>query len=328
MLQYRGSSCQVNAALTKSLSEEVALVSPSGEDGSKAAPGVGALVVFELALGLGLLTGLTEAALWVLRDLWTQGRLELSLKILWMAPLADCVSFAAVGLVLSILRMCWPRLITLPRAICILAFMSLGALLLMAPRLHWAAALLLAAGLAVQSARWVAKYPGLVRKFIGPRLHVRTGETPCKGKNNSDGELLQETGPLLTRRRVLIASGATVAGLTVGVKAWEQWRDGRARATTPFFGSQAAINVLFIVLDTVRAQNMGLYGYGRDTTPKLRRLASRGVSFSRVFHSFVDSSIPCKHVHGALPSRIVRRLGYRPGRHVPNLGGSFQVARV
>jgi arylsulfatase A-like enzyme len=40
-----------------------------------------------------------------------------------------------------------------------------------------------------------------------------------------------------------------------------------------------ADNVLFVVLDTVRAESLGLYGYARDTTPYLTRWAKRGVRF-------------------------------------------------
>ena len=35
------------------------------------------------------------------------------------------------------------------------------------------------------------------------------------------------------------------------------------------------------MLDTVRADRMSLYGYGRDTTPNLARLARRGVTFTQ-----------------------------------------------
>src|SRR5262249_45570053 len=42
-------------------------------------------------------------------------------------------------------------------------------------------------------------------------------------------------------------------------------------------------NVLLVVLDTVRAESLSLYGYDRDTTPNLARLAKRGVRFDRAF---------------------------------------------
>jgi arylsulfatase A-like enzyme len=42
-----------------------------------------------------------------------------------------------------------------------------------------------------------------------------------------------------------------------------------------------APNVLFIVLDTVRAESLSTYGYSRDTSPNLTKLAQRGVRFDQ-----------------------------------------------
>ena len=39
-------------------------------------------------------------------------------------------------------------------------------------------------------------------------------------------------------------------------------------------------NILLITLDTVRKQNLSLYGYSRKTTPRLERFAKRGVVYS------------------------------------------------
>jgi len=41
------------------------------------------------------------------------------------------------------------------------------------------------------------------------------------------------------------------------------------------------LNVLFIVIDTLRAERLGSYGYERDTSPVLDRLAHSGVRFER-----------------------------------------------
>jgi len=41
------------------------------------------------------------------------------------------------------------------------------------------------------------------------------------------------------------------------------------------------LNVLFIVIDTLRADRLGSYGYERDTSPVLDRLASSGLRFAR-----------------------------------------------
>ena len=41
------------------------------------------------------------------------------------------------------------------------------------------------------------------------------------------------------------------------------------------------VNVLFILIDTLRADRLGSYGYGRPTSPALDRFASEGVRFAR-----------------------------------------------
>lgn len=40
-------------------------------------------------------------------------------------------------------------------------------------------------------------------------------------------------------------------------------------------------NVLFVLIDTLRAERMGAYGYERDTTPFLSKLVSTGIRFDR-----------------------------------------------
>src|SRR5262249_52911283 len=45
--------------------------------------------------------------------------------------------------------------------------------------------------------------------------------------------------------------------------------------------SPASDNVLLLVLDTVAADHLGLYGYDRPTSPTLDELATRGIRFDR-----------------------------------------------
>jgi hypothetical protein len=54
-------------------------------------------------------------------------------------------------------------------------------------------------------------------------------------------------------------------------------RQPRARA------SQKLPNIVFIVMDTLRGDRLSCYGYGKQTTPNLDRLASRGVLFERAY---------------------------------------------
>ena len=46
-------------------------------------------------------------------------------------------------------------------------------------------------------------------------------------------------------------------------------------------GERTDLNVLFVLIDTLRADRLGAYGYERDTSPELDRMASTGVRFAR-----------------------------------------------
>jgi len=73
-------------------------------------------------------------------------------------------------------------------------------------------------------------------------------------------------------------------------------------------------NVLLVVLDTLRADRTGLYGYKRDTTPFLDRLATRGVTVADMItpypstltsHWSLLTGLSPPH-HGAYPKADVR----------------------
>src|SRR5262249_23282191 len=70
-----------------------------------------------------------------------------------------------------------------------------------------------------------------------------------------------------------------LAGLSLGR---ERLAERSGLASLPP-ASKAAPNVLFIVLDTVRADHLSLYGYDRPTSPHLARLARSGVTFERAW---------------------------------------------
>lgn len=53
------------------------------------------------------------------------------------------------------------------------------------------------------------------------------------------------------------------------------------------------MRVLFVDIDTLRPDHMGAYGYHRNTTPNMDRVAAEGMRFDRVY----CSDAPC------LPSR-------------------------
>ncbi|WP_433934090.1 sulfatase-like hydrolase/transferase [Sorangium cellulosum] len=56
-----------------------------------------------------------------------------------------------------------------------------------------------------------------------------------------------------------------------------------AAVTAPAPSAPTRPDVILVTLDTVRADHTSAYGYGRDTTPRLAELASRGVLFERAY---------------------------------------------
>src|SRR5262245_25679501 len=52
-------------------------------------------------------------------------------------------------------------------------------------------------------------------------------------------------------------------------------------AAHELFSSRPPRNVLVLLVDTLRADHLGLYGYARPTSPNLDRLAADGVVFER-----------------------------------------------
>jgi arylsulfatase A-like enzyme len=164
-----------------------------------------------------------------------------------MAPLADVCLFALPGLIFGLVAWWRPGLNLKPKAGFVFAFLAFLSPLLMFASLHRYAALILAAGLAVQVARLIKAYAA-----------------------GFDG-IVRHTTPWLV---------ALVIGLAGCLYGWQWMGEQRARASLPNV-SRDAPNVLLIVLDTVRAQNLSLYGYERRTTPNLERLARGGVVFER-----------------------------------------------
>ncbi len=91
------------------------------------------------------------------------------------------------------------------------------------------------------------------------------------------------------------------------------------------------LNVVFILVDTLRADRVGIYGYGRPTTPRIDELARGGVIFQRVvaqsswtktsMASLWTGSNPVNHgvlryqhalpEEALLPAEIFKGAGYR-----------------
>ncbi|MDX2031505.1 MAG: sulfatase [Blastocatellia bacterium] len=195
------------------------------------------------AVWAGLATGVGEAILLGLQKWLFHSQIHLGPQILWMSPLANAILFLTLGGLLAGMaaRRSGPSRARVMRTG--LLFLCLLSWLLLFERLQLHAVLLLAAG-----AAW----------RIAPRL-AWSGRATFRS--------LRWAVALL-----LLLPGAWIGG--------QSWRERRALEQLPSAASDSP-NVLVIVLDTVRAQNLSLYGYARGTTPQLERFATRGVVFDR-----------------------------------------------
>ena len=87
-------------------------------------------------------------------------------------------------------------------------------------------------------------------------------------------------GRLMRRTTPWMLAGLAAWGAAVPL--WRFARERQALAKLPE-AARGAPNVLILIWDTARALNLSLYGYERETTPNLERLASRGMVFDRAF---------------------------------------------
>ena len=199
------------------------------------------------AAWLGMVVGLVEVGLLLVEKqqnhVATIGSLRLNRHYPWMIPLAHLAVFGGIGLALELIRRAWPTLAhrLAPR---VLGGLAILALLATVRVLNTTACVLLACGIAAQ---------------LVPRVR----------------RLWPSFGKVVRVSLPALAIG--LVGLVVGRHAHFAWAEHRAATKSPAVGSP---NVLFIVLDTVRARNLSLYGYGRETTPRLDRLARSGVKFA------------------------------------------------
>jgi arylsulfatase A-like enzyme len=205
--------------------------------------------VLLVAAWLGLLTGFGELALLGIRRYLLHRFLFIGQDTVWALPVADAVLFLVFAVLFLILHRIAPTRIRLVHLVGFLVAVGCFALFLHYGPLHRVAALILAVGAGVQVARmWNRGSP----RALG---------------------LIRRTTPLLLG---LVVLGA---GLLTGSHWWQR---RQAAAMSPPSG-KATVNVLLIVLDTVRAWSMSAYGYSRATTPALARWAEGGVRFSRAF---------------------------------------------
>jgi arylsulfatase A-like enzyme len=199
-----------------------------------------------VAVWFGLLSSLVEVGILTVQHYW-QPIMRLSRDFVWMAPFAVVTLFTVMAVVSFGLSRLSRRLDPLALIIFSCSLLAALNLLMLVPRLHHAAALVLAAGLAIQTSRFLRTRAKLFHAVVRGTVFWMIGAVVVLGAS--------------VQGREMLAQREAIAQLSPTVK--------------------DAPNVLFITLDTVRAANLSLYGYSRATTRQLERIAKTGVTFDR-----------------------------------------------
>jgi arylsulfatase A-like enzyme len=202
-----------------------------------------------LGTGFGLVAGFGEVALLAFKYYILGKFLIMSPHAAWMVPAVDFVLYSLLGGSLGLIHRLLPRLLTPRAAVGLLAGLTVFVWLIYFPSLHMAAALLLAIGVGVQVMR------------------------SAKGK---EAPIYRMAGGAALRLTVLLLV------LTAGMVVHDHLKERQALARLAA-AKAGAPNVLLIILDTVRAMDLSLYGYPRPTTPNIDSWASRGVVFEQAF---------------------------------------------
>jgi len=171
--------------------------------------------------------------------------LHVSSQIIWISPIVDVILFSVLTLALWAAGRLIPKAATLQAAVALLTALTLYDWLTVTGRLSHLACLLLAAGVGIAFSRWVARH---------------------------------EIASLQFARRTLPLVIGVVVLLAAGIQGGRWLHETRAVARLPDAAKEAP-NVLFIVVDTLRADHLSSFGYGRPTSPNIDRLATQGVLF-------------------------------------------------
>lgn len=201
------------------------------------------------AAWFGIVSGILELAIFLLKCHFFDARnYNVSRHFPWMYPVSGLIVVGAAGMLLALAVLLRPNHVSRSAILGILSFFAYLGLLFRLP-IYTAACLILAACLAIRTGGFLAARADAYHRLVGWSLKVLAG--------------------------LLIATVFTCYGREIRA-------EHRAQAR-PLENHSGAKNVILIVLDTVRAQSLSLYGYPRDTTPNLRKLGAKGVRFDRAF---------------------------------------------
>lgn len=212
---------------------------------------------------------------------------EMTKHFVWLIPIVNAGLFLMAGLVPALVLRLVPRWDGPRIRAFVIGMALLPACLVLNPTGYALCWLMFCLGIAWQATKWFEAHPVARRRAFWA------------------------IAPL-----VLLAP-AVGFGWTLGT----DWL-AKAREDAAPKPSKRAPNVLLIVLDTVRADHLSLYGYHRKTTPNLERMADWGVRFDAA-RSTSSWTLPA-HASlftGKLPSEVQARWLEPIGKESPTLAG-------
>ncbi|PYV60984.1 MAG: hypothetical protein DMG95_13360 [Acidobacteria bacterium] len=250
----------------------------------------------------GIFAGLIEGCLLIVfqRLNWRNwgAMLHVSAPIVWISPLVDLVLFALVVALIAIAAKVFPKILLFATATFCLSFLTAYDWLTCIGRLrHWSC-FLLAVGLASVFTRWAKRNEGGLAKFW------------------------RRTTPVLVTLLL-------VAFVLIHLRsAWRERHElTRLPAATP-----DAPNVLIVVFDTLRADHVSSYGYPRETSPNIDRLAREGALFENAIApapwslpshvSLLTGKYQFEHGIGDVPPMSVT------GLRAPAMNGSETLSEI
>jgi arylsulfatase A-like enzyme len=207
-------------------------------------PSLGWVLVF--ASWCGLIGGLLEVSTIIVRK-WGFDPNQLywmSRHFVWLIPVTNLVILLALGVAGWLASRFWPRFGWYLLSTGLGALTLLPALLVAFPQIYGLALLAVALGLASRAI---------------PLLEHRAARV----------------------RRLVVLTGTLAAGSVVclAVLPWMDDMAKQARENARPLPAAGSPDVLLVVMDTVAAGHLGLYGYARPTSPTLVELAERGIRF-------------------------------------------------
>jgi arylsulfatase A-like enzyme len=213
------------------------------------------MMILGLLLGLAAVIGLIEVSILALQRATIGQLVWVGPRMAWMAPLGYGLLAMPPALVLAVAARLWPARGRTFLCLGVLGLSLIGTYsvvqLLSQQRLHPAAVVLVALGIGFQAARATWRRPDipgrLGRRFIS----------------------------------AVVAIVLLLGALVEGRRSLREWRGERTASATRL--AAGTPNVLLIILDTVRAIELGLYGGVHPTSPALDSLAARAVVFENAF---------------------------------------------